>query len=88
MDWIPKALDPITTDQFSCANDNANCQQYPPTVLPSGEIGYNLTPETYIHTYLDSDYGYWHWVGWLLLTLLVLRILTTLAIGKVNYMKR
>ena len=88
MDWIPKALEAITTDQFSCANDSANCQQYKSTVLPNGDIAYNLPVETYIHTYLDSDYAYWHWIGWLLLTLLVLRVLSTWAIAKVNHVKR
>ena len=87
MDWVPKALEPMTTDQFSIANDPSNGQSYGPTPLPNGSIQ-NVNAQEYVHIYLDSDYSYWNWIGWQLLTLLVFRIFIVWAIAKVNYMKR
>ena len=89
MNWIPKALDPMTSDQFACVNLSDNCQQLKGTVtLPNGSTQTGLTPDTYVHTYLDSDRSYWNWIGWNLLTLAVFRVFIVMAIAKVNYMKR
>ena len=89
MDWIPKALNAITVDQFSCAHSAANCRTYPPTLLPSGELQYGLNAETYIRAYLDSgSLGYWGWIGWQLLTLAVFRCLIVLAIWRVRHITR
>lgn len=89
MDWVPKALLAVASDQFSCANAPANCQPYPPTLLPSGELAYGLTPETYIQAYLDSgSVGYWQWVGWQVLTLVVFRCLIAWAMARVRHIKR
>ena len=89
MNWIPKALDPMTTDQFSCNNDSSNCQHFQDSVvLPDGSSQANLTPQDYVHQYLDSDNAYWHWIGWQFLTLAVFRLFIVMAVAKVNYMKR
>lgn len=88
MNWVPKALDPLTTDQFSCANDDDNCNSIGAVVLPNGDQATGLNAEQYVHIYLDSDDAYWHWIGWQLLTLLVFRIFIVWATKKVNYMKR
>ena len=89
MNWIPKALEPMTTDQFSSQNDPDNGHVYSgSTVIPNGQSVPGLTPETYIHAYLDSDYAYWHWIGWQFLTLAVFRLFIVLAVAKVSYVKR
>ena len=87
MDWVPKALIPIASVQFSC---DVECATYNSVTLPDGSVPANpITSQDYIYGYLDFDsYTYWPWIGWQLLTLLVFRILIFMAVGKVNYMKR
>ena len=86
MDWVPKALIPIASVQFSC---DVECATYATVTLPDGTAAQNYSSQDYIFGYLDfSSYTYWPWIGWQLLTLLVFRIFIVLAVAKVNYMKR
>ena len=87
MDWVPKALIPIASVQFSC---DIECATYDSVTLPDGSVpDHPITSQDYIYGYLDFDtYTYWPWIGWQLLTLLVFRIFIFMAVAKVNYMKR
>jgi len=86
MDWVPKALIPIASVQFSCDED---CTFYPQVTLPNGQPDQDVSSQAYIFGYLDfTSYTYWPYVGWQLLTLLVFRIFIFAAIKKVNYTKR
>ena len=86
IDWIPKALIPISSVQFDCGDD---CNQsFPNLILPDGSTTSTYTAYTYVLYYLDTGNTYWPYIGWLLLTILVFRIFIVSAIHNVNYMKR
>ena len=86
MDWIPKALIPISSIQFDCGD---SCQQpFDNLILPDGSPSSSYTAYSYVLFYLDTGNTYWPYIGWLLLTILVFRIFIVYAIAKVNYMKR
>lgn len=86
MDWFPKAMIPIASTQFSCIG--ADCPQLYNFVSLTGQPVAQQPVYDYVMNYVDSDYNYWGYIGWQLLTLLVFRLFIIAAIGKINYLKR
>jgi len=87
MDWIPKALIPISSDQFDCSI--SDCNTYTDVTQPDGSVVATQNTQEYIYSYLDMNgYSYWPWIGWQLLTLLVFRIFIVAAVAKVKFIKR
>ena len=84
--WIPKALIPILTDQYFC--EGAHCPQLHDVLTPDGELVEQQSVSDYLTQFLDTGNWYGPYIGWLLLTYVVMQGLVWLAIAKINHVKR
>jgi hypothetical protein len=82
---VPKGVIALATPQFECTG--INC----PQILVLNQDGTSTLQYTrdYVSFMLDTGYGmYWNYIGWLLLTIFIFRLLAAWALQKVNHMKR
>ena len=84
--WIPKALIPILMDQYYCEGDD--CPQLYDVLSPDGVLIEQQSVSDYLTQFLDTGNWYGQYIGWLLLTYVVMQALVWLAIAKVNHVKR
>jgi ABC-type multidrug transport system permease subunit len=82
---VPKCVIALATSQFECKT--TNCPSI--AILDSTGSVSQMTSHNYVSYVLDTGYGmYWNYIGWLLLTLLIFRVFVSLALHKINHMKR
>jgi len=84
--WIPKALIPIISDQFYC--QRPDCPQLTNVLGPDGQVIAQQSVSDFLLGYLDTGDWYWQYIGWQLLTYVVMQSLVWLAIAKINHIKR
>jgi len=83
---IPKAVTAMVSTVFDCGG---NCAVYANATGPDGSaLRPNTTSFEYALHYIDETASYWNWIGWLILTVFVLRVFFFWAVAKVNWNRR
>jgi hypothetical protein len=81
LNFVPKSFIPLTIQQFK---DNDG----PSDVLATVQYG-EVTKWQYVRNYLATDQPWqWYMLGWLVFTIVCVRILIALVVQKVSHQKR
>lgn len=82
---VPKALIPMSVVVFECGDD---CPVLENQYGPDGSDWGTLTSYDYVLRYLGAGAWYWEWIGYLFLTIIVMRIFFFMCVSKVSYLER
>lgn len=83
---VPKALIALVVPQLRCYDELSKC---PSIYTPANGQLVQMPVQEFVLRYLDTNLdSYWPMIGWLLLTLFVMRVFVSFSLHKIAHIKR